>query len=87
MLLLAAYVGENSSGADSRARACTREGGRERPRWKGDCNERALDATHRVVYLHAKVHFVQVYNHGFPGRQAGRQAGTQAGRPGRQVGR
>jgi len=23
----------------------------------------------RGVYLHAKVHFVQVYNYGFPGRQ------------------
>ena len=32
-------------------------------------------ATRRGVYLHAKVHFVQVYNYGFPGRQAGSSSG------------
>lgn len=34
---------------------------------EGDCNERACNT--RGVYLHAKVHFIQVYNYGFPSRQ------------------
>lgn len=40
---------------------------RERKRWKETVI--SVHAMRHGVYLHAKVHFVQVYNYGFPGRQ------------------
>lgn len=38
-----------------------------REKWKETVT--SAHVTHRGVYLHAKVHFIQVYNYGFPSRQ------------------
>jgi len=44
----------------------------------GECNKRACSVPRRV-YLHAKVHFVQIYNYGFPGRQVPVPEDSEAG--------